>query len=99
MKINEQMRRLNVIYMSGTISDEEYRQESKRLKTALEKAKVQEQEEKPMDVSSLKEFLATDFESIYKDLSMEDKRRLWRSVIKEIHFDGKDISEIIPRTK
>lgn len=99
MKLNEQMRRLNVIYMSGSITDEEYAQENKKLKAALEKAKQQESESKPLDVSGLKEFLSTDFETIYKDLSQEDKRRMWRSIIKEIHFDGLKPAAIKFRTE
>lgn len=98
VKINEQLRRLNVIYMSGNISDQEYDHECKKLKTELEKAKKQEAETKPQDVSSLKEFLKTDFETIYKTLNKEDQRRMWRSIIQDINFDGKEIKSITFRT-
>lgn len=98
VKLNEQMRRLNVIYMAGSITDEEYDKENKKLKAAIEKAKKMEDETKPLDTAALKEFLSTDFEAIYKELGKEDQRRLWRSIIKEIRFDGKEVKEIIFRT-
>lgn len=99
MRLNEQMRRLNVVYMSGAIPDTEYLRESKKLKTAIENAKIQEASEKPIDVSALKDFLTTDFEGIYQTLSMEDKRRLWRSIIKAIHFSGLTVDHIDFRTE
>ena len=98
VKLNEQMRRLNRIYMSGNMDDDEYARETAALKVKLEKAKDQEKEERPPDIEVLKQFLSTDFEGIYTTLDPEDKRRLWRSVIKEIHVDkGSVVTDIVPR--
>lgn len=98
VKLNEQMRRLNRIYMSGNMDDDEYARETAALKVKLEKAKDQEKEERPPDIEVLKQFLSTDFEGIYTTLEPEDKRRLWRSVIKEIHVDkGSVVTDIVPR--
>lgn len=84
----EKLRRLNVMYMAGNKPDEEYLKESAMLNEEIKKARIDKCEIVPKDLSKLKEFLASDFTSIYTSLSREDKRQLWRSIIKEIHFEG-----------
>lgn len=93
VKINEQIRRLNVVFMAGNISDEDYAKETAALKVKLEKAKQEEKSTRPPDMEVLKNFLQMDFEAMYGTLSPEDKRRMWRSIISEIHYDGTDIKE------
>lgn len=89
-KIKEQLRRLEIVYMAGNKTDEEYMAESVELNALLKKAETEEGgEEKPRDLSALREILETDFRSIYATLSREDRRRFWRSFIQEIHVDGK----------
>jgi epoxyqueuosine reductase QueG len=84
----EKLRRLNVMYMAGNKPDEEYLKESAILNEEIKKARIDKCEIVPKDLTKLKEFLASDFTSIYTSLSREDKRQLWRSIIKEIHFEG-----------
>lgn len=87
--IKEQLRRLEVVYMAGNKTDEEYLTESKELKALLKKAEEEEGGTEPeRDLSPLKEMLQTDFRSIYETLSREDRRRFWRSLIEEIHVEG-----------
>lgn len=95
--LNEKLRRLNVIYMAGNISDEEYSSQTRQLKTAIEKAKVDMEDDSTVDVEAIREFLATDFETIYKSMSRMDQQRFWRSLIKEIKMEDKKITGIIPR--
>ena len=88
VKINEQIRRLNAVYIAGNISDEDYAEEAKKLKATLEKAKQQEKEEAPVDLNGLKDFLEGNFLELYKSMAAEDKRRMWRSIIDSIHPNG-----------
>ena len=87
-KLNEQLRRVNVVFVAGNISDEEYAEQVAEIKRKLEKAKQAEKDERPPDLKILKQFLKSDFASIYATLSKEDKRRMWRSIIAEIYIDG-----------
>lgn len=97
ISLNEQLRRLNVIYISGNISDEEYNAETKRLRNELEKAKATEEESRPMNLQAIRDFLNSDFLSTYDVLEKEDKRRFWRSLIEEIYVDGTNVTGIKPR--
>lgn len=88
--LKEQLRRLEVVYMAGNKSDEEYLAETNEIKEQI--AKAEAEQHNPVadrDLSPLKELLETDFRSIYETLDAEDKRRFWRSIIKEIKVDGK----------
>ena len=96
--LSEQLRRLNVIYIAGNISDEEYSSESKRLRSEIETARNAEAEAAPINIEHLKSFLLTDFEGIYESLSKEDKRRMWRSVIEAIQIEHNSVKSIKFRT-
>lgn len=95
--LNEQLRRLNVIYLAGNISDDEYTEQTRKLRQAIEKAKRLDQENRPVNTAGLRQFLQTDFRSVYNTLNKEDQRRLWRTVIQEIQIDGTNVTGIIPR--
>lgn len=72
--LKEQLRRLNVVYMAGNKSDEEYIKEQKELQDAISKAEHEYEEESGnKDLSVLKETLSTDFKSIYYTLDDEEK--------------------------
>ena len=88
-KLKEQLRRLEVVYMAGNKSDEEYLLESNEIKAIIKKAEADQGDpvEEP-DFNYLKELLETDFRSIYETLTSEERRRFWRSIIKEIHIEG-----------
>ena len=91
--LKERLRRLNVTYMAGNISDDEYHEQDAEIKGLIAKA---EQEAPPpeRDVEPLREILAIDFNAIYKTFTQEEKRRFWRGIIKEVVFDGKDIVDV-----
>ena len=92
--LKEQLRRLNVTYMAGTKPDAEYLAEAAELKAAIAKA---ENDAPPVerDLEPLKQFLDKDFRETYEKLNLEDRRRLWRSVIKEIVVEKNDVKDII----
>jgi len=91
--LKEKLRRLNVMYLAGNISDDDYLKDDAELKAQIAKA---ESELPPpeRDITPLQELLKTDFEELYKTLDQEEKRRFWRGVIKEIKFDDKDIVDV-----
>lgn len=92
--LKERLRRLNVMYMAGNMSDADYLKEDAELKLLIAKA---ESEAPPpeRDITPLQELLKKDFEGIYKTLEPEEKRRFWRGIIKEIKFDDKDIVDVV----
>ena len=94
--LNEQLRRLNVTYMAGNKTDEEYLKEQNEIKAAIRKAENEHPEyTEDRDISTLKQILETDVVSIYKTLDDEDKRLFWRSIIKEIHINGNDVVSVV----
>lgn len=95
--LSEQLRRLNVIYIAGNITDEEYASETKRIKAELEKARQEEKENRPVNLAGIKQFLESDFLAAYDTLPKEDQRRMWRSMIEEIYIDGTNVTGIRPR--
>ena len=96
--LKEKLRRLDVVYMAGNKSDEEYLKEQKELKDAIKKAEGDEPEApEDRDLDMLKQALESDFKTIYKSLDTEDKRAFWRSLIKEIRVDGNSVVNVIFR--
>lgn len=90
----DKLRRLNVMYMAGNKTDEEYLKEAAELNEEIKKAQIDRCEEIPKDFSKLKAFLASDFTTTYQSLSRDEKRRLWRTIIKQIHFEGNNPVDI-----
>jgi len=92
--LKEKLRRLNVMYLAGNMSDDDYLKEDAELKAQIAKA---ENELPPpeRDITPLQELLNTKFEEIYQTFESEEKRRFWRGIIKEIKFDDKDIVDIV----
>lgn len=88
-KLQERLRRTNVAFFAGNMTDDEYAEQTKELKAQIAKAQAEEaRSEKPVDTEAVKAFLATDFEGIYETLTKEERRTLWRSVVDEIVLDG-----------
>jgi len=93
--LKEQLRRLEVVYMAGNKPDDEYLAEQNEIKAQIEKAEAEQQNPvADKDLSPLKELLETDFRSIYNSLDAEDKRRFWRSIIKEIKVKGNRVVSV-----
>ena len=93
--LKEQLRRLNVSYRMGNMTDDEYIQDSMQLKNQIERAEAELQNEPTeRNLTPLKNLLETDFRGIYKELSLEDKQRLWRSIVSEIHLDENGIKSV-----
>lgn len=93
--LKEKLRRLEVVYMTGNKPDDEYTKEQKELNDAIRKAENENPKTKAdKDLAMLNGILSTDFESVYKTLNAEDKRRFWRGLINRIYLDGNKISHV-----
>lgn len=90
-KISERIRRLNVVYMAGGKTDEEYTEEMSDLKRLLAEAEKEEVKTAPRDLTKLRDVLESDFEEIYTPLTKEEKRQLWRSVVDTLDVEGNRI--------
>ena len=93
--LKERLRRLEVIYMSGNKTDDEYIAESKEINGLINAAELEEGgEDTHRDLSQLKELLNIDFKGLYNELNREDKRRFWRTLIKRIYVQGNSIVSV-----
>lgn len=90
-KLSERIRRLNVVYMAGGKTDEEYNEEMADLKRLLAEAEKEDVKTAPRDLNKLKDVLTSDFEKIYEPLTKVEKRQLWRSVIDTLEVDGNNV--------
>ncbi|MBR5862209.1 MAG: recombinase family protein [Bacteroidales bacterium] len=93
--LKEALRRLEVVYMAGNKSDDEYLREQKELKAAIKKAEAGVTTSRAdRDITHLKQTLEMDFISIYETLDDHEKRRFWRSLIEEIKIDGTEVVSV-----
>lgn len=94
--LKERLRRLDVSYMAGNKTDEEYLKEQKEIKQAIAKIEKESPESyEDRDLTHLIDTLNTDFVSLYEHFDDEDKRAFWRNIIKEIHVEGNDIVSVV----
>ena len=93
-KLEEKLRRVNVSYFNNNMDDDEYAQTTADIKAQIEKMKQEIKGDNVVDLDKLRTFLDTDFETIYQTLSKEDKRRMWRSIIEEIHIEGTAVKSV-----
>lgn len=93
--LKEKLRRLNVMYMAGGKTDEEYVAETKALNEALTKAENEVIEETGPNIDYMNELLNSDFETLYATFSDEEKQVFWTKLIKEIKLDGRDVKDVV----
>ncbi len=80
-KLKRQLDRLNRQWREERIDDDEYDHEYNILQTKLAQCNF---EPEKRDLRPLKAFLESDFQVIYKSLSKEEQRSMWRSIISQI---------------
>lgn len=94
--LKERLRRLDVVYMAGNKSDEDYLKEQKEIKDELKKASEDEPENlADRDITIMKETLESDFKTVYTTLDDEEKRAFWRYVVKEIKVQGNEVVSVV----
>ena len=85
------MQRLNDLYVNDFIDMEKYKAEYAALKEQI----IDEPEDDKKDLSLYRDFINSDFKTIYATLKDVEKRALWRTVIQKIKVSGKEIKDII----
>lgn len=92
--IQRKLERLKAAYLNGAIPLDEYKTDREQLTEELTALKASEPRNTAPAVRLDKVF-TSDFETVYKALNASERRRLWRSVIKEIRMDdGKNLDII-----
>ena len=93
--LKEKLRRLDVSYMAGNKTDEEYLSEQKAIKEVIKKAEQEAPENLVNKDMSILNFVAEhDIPKHYESLDDEEKRAFWRHIIKEIHVEGNEIVSV-----
>lgn len=85
--IRRKLSRLKELYVNEMIDLEEYRRDYELYTTQLAERTAPSAEEERPNFEAIEAILETGFRKIYDGLEREEKRTLWRSVIKEIHVD------------
>lgn len=83
--ITRKIEKLKELYVNDLISLEEYKVDKAAYTAQLDELPVETAPEK--DLTALQRFLALDLDTVYTSMTPEEKRYLWRSVIKEIRVD------------
>ncbi len=82
-KIKAKLQKLKNLYLNDLIELDDYRTEYTALKQQLDRTTDQPQSV-VCDITALKSFLESDFETLYESMTPQEKRGLWSSVISEI---------------
>lgn len=85
--LKRKLTKLKELYVNELIDIDEYKKDYEIYSAALQQI-PEVAEDKPPNFSEIRKLLDTDFKSIYDSLTREEKRTLWRSVIKEIRIDN-----------
>jgi hypothetical protein len=81
--------------MAGNKSDEEYFKEDAEIKLAISKAEKELEISRPRNVDHLKDMLESDYQTLYKTFTPEEKQEFWQDLIKEIKLDGKLVFKVL----
>lgn len=85
--IRRKLSRLKELYVNEIIDLEEYRRDYELYTAQLAERTAPAAEEERPNFEAVEAILANGFRKIYDGLEREEKRTLWRSVIKEIRVD------------
>lgn len=92
-KLEKRLERVNYQYEEDRISQDEYDRKYKAIVEEMNALRVEDNTPKvtERDLEPLRAFLSLDLDEVYKTLTREEKRALWRSVVSEIYVypDGK----------
>lgn len=92
-KLEDELARVNYRFQKNRMGYEEYDKECDRLETKIAKLKSNLVPQK-RDTSHLLDLINSDWKTVYTTLTDENKRSLWRSIIKSIKKTGKNSFDI-----
>ena len=85
-KIQDELDRLNYMYMKGRLKTDMYEKEYTRLSDELEASATPLEPPAP-DRSGIKKLLSQDFRAVYSSLDPEHRREFWQKIIRQIHIN------------
>lgn len=85
--LKSKLSKLKELYVNDLIDLEEYKKDYEIYSTALANIKEPEAEKK-VDLSYIESFIGSEFEESYKKMDREDKRAIWRTLLREIRVDN-----------
>lgn len=86
--LKRKLTKLKELYVNDLIDMEEYKKDYETYSAALLKLDEAQIEEKKVDLSGVRQIVSKGFREIYNTLTREEKRTLWKSVLKEIRIDN-----------
>ena len=92
-KLEDELARVNYRFQKNRMDYEEYDKECDRLESKIAKLKSELAPQK-RDTSHLLELINSDWKTVYYTLTDENKRALWRSIIKKITKTGKNSYDV-----
>lgn len=84
--VKRKLKKLKELYLNDLIDIEEYKKDYQTYTDMLNQ--IPQTDDKPPDFTVIETVLKGDFKGIYETLTREEKRTLWRSIIKEIRIDS-----------
>ena len=84
--VRRKLSRLKELFLNEVIDLEEYKRDYETLTALLEEAPAPRPTPQP-NFEAVEAFLSQDFRQMYDALERDEKRTLWRSIIKEIRVD------------
>ena len=89
-KLENKINKLKDLYLDDLIDKETYIKDYKMYTSQLDNLKLEVVVEQERDFSKIEKILNSDYVSIYSNLSLENKRRFWLSIIDRVTIlDGK----------
>lgn len=85
--LKNKLTKLKELYVNDLIDIDEYKKDFEIYTAALKQIPEQTQESAP-NFAAVERLLQSDFRAMYDIMSREEKRTLWRSIIKEIRVDN-----------
>lgn len=95
-QIKAELERLNMMFRKGRIEEEEYDTEYFKLEKKINSFDMEEPPPK-RDLDALKGILETNYREIYSNLTRENKRAFWRSIIREFSLD-EETKKVVPES-
>lgn len=86
--LKRKLTKLKELYVNDLIDMEEYKKDYETYSAALLKLDEAQVDEKKVDLSGVRQIVSKGFREIYDTLTREEKRTLWKSVLKEIRIDN-----------
>lgn len=86
--LKRKLTKLKELYVDDLIDIEEYKRDYQTYTAALSKLNTPVVDEEHLDLSGVRQIISKSFREIYDSLTREEKRTLWKSVIKEIRIDN-----------